>query len=58
LGCQAELLQLGVGLSGIDIDLRLGSLPVDLKSHDTTILVISGTTPFTTEEASFELEIR
>ena len=35
-----------------------GSLSLNLKSHDTAILVVSGTAPFTTEEASFELEIK
>jgi immune inhibitor A len=35
-----------------------GSLSLDLKSGDTAYLVVSGTTPFTTEEASFELEIQ
>ena len=37
---------------------RQGSLSLNLKSRDTAILVVSGTTPFTTEEASFELEIK
>jgi immune inhibitor A len=37
---------------------RQGSLSLDLKRGDTTTLVVSGTTPFTTEEASFELEIK
>jgi hypothetical protein len=36
---------------------RQGSLSLNLKSGDIAILVVSGTTPFTTEEASFELEI-
>jgi hypothetical protein len=36
---------------------RQGGLSLSLNSRDTAILVISGTTPFTTEEASFELEI-
>ncbi len=35
-----------------------GSLSLSLKSGETAILVLSGTAPFTTEEASFELEIR
>jgi hypothetical protein len=33
------------------------SLSLNLKSNDSAILVVSGTAPFTTEEASFELEI-
>ncbi len=37
---------------------RQGSLSLDLESDDTAILVVSGTAPFTTEEASFELEIK
>ena len=37
---------------------RQGSLSLNLKSRDTAILVVSGTAPFTTEEASFELEIK
>jgi immune inhibitor A len=37
---------------------RQGSLSLNLKSRDTAILVVAGTTPFTTEEASFELEIK
>jgi hypothetical protein len=37
---------------------RQGSLSLTLKNSDTAILVISGTTPFTTEKASFELEIK
>jgi hypothetical protein len=37
---------------------RHGSLPLSLKGHDTAILVVSGTMPFTAEEASFELEIK
>jgi immune inhibitor A len=35
-----------------------GSLSINLKNEDSAILAISGTTPFTTEEASFELEIK
>jgi hypothetical protein len=41
----------------LDIN-RQGSRSLNLKSHDTAILVISGTAPFTTEKASFELEIK
>jgi immune inhibitor A len=37
---------------------RQGSLSLNLKSRDTAILVVSGTAPFTTEEASFKLEIK
>jgi immune inhibitor A len=37
---------------------RQGSLSLSLKSRDTAFLVVSGTTPFTTEVASFELEIK
>ena len=37
---------------------RQGSLSLNLESGDTAILVVSGTTPFTTEKASFELEIK
>ena len=37
---------------------RQGSLSLNLISHDNAILVVSGTTPFTTEEAHFELEIK
>jgi immune inhibitor A len=37
---------------------RQGSLSLNLKSGDMAILVVSGTTPFTTEKASFELEIK
>jgi immune inhibitor A len=37
---------------------RHGILPLILKNRDTAILVVSGTTPFTTELASFELEIK
>ena len=37
---------------------RQGSLSLNLESRDTAILVVSGTMPFTTEEASFELEIK
>jgi hypothetical protein len=37
---------------------RHGILPLNLKNRDTAILVVSGTTPFTTELASFELEIK
>lgn len=37
---------------------RQGSLSLSLKSRDTAILVVSGTTPFTTEAASFGLEIK
>jgi immune inhibitor A len=37
---------------------RQGSLPLRLENRDSAILVISGTTPFTTEKASFELEIK
>ena len=37
---------------------RQGSLSLSLKSRDTAFLVVSGTTPFTTEKASFELEIK
>ena len=37
---------------------RQGSLQLSLKDHDTAFLVVSGTAPFTTEEASFELEIK
>jgi immune inhibitor A len=35
-----------------------GNLSINLNRQDFTILVVSGTTPFTTEKASFELEIR
>ena len=35
-----------------------GNLSLTLKGRETAILVISGTTPFTTEAASFELEIK
>jgi immune inhibitor A len=35
-----------------------GSLSLNLKGRDTAILVVSGTAPFTTEEASFKLEIK
>jgi immune inhibitor A len=38
-------------------DASQGSLSLNLKSSDTAILVISATAPFTTEEASFGLEI-
>ncbi len=41
----------------LDAD-RQGSLSLNLKSRDNAILVVSGTAPFTTEEASFELEIK
>jgi hypothetical protein len=34
-----------------------GSLSLNLKRGDIVILVVSGTTPFTTEEASFKLAI-
>jgi hypothetical protein len=34
-----------------------GSLSLNLKSRDTTFLVVLGTSPFTTEEATFGLEI-
>jgi hypothetical protein len=37
---------------------RQGSLSLNLKSRDTAFLVVSGTAPFTTEAASFELEIK
>jgi immune inhibitor A len=37
---------------------RQGSLSLSLKSRDIAILVVSGTAPFTTQEASFELEIK
>ncbi len=37
---------------------RQGSLALNLLDGDTAILVVSGTTPFTTELASFELEIK
>ena len=37
---------------------RQGSLSLNLQRHDTAFLIISGTTPFTTEKASFELEIK
>lgn len=37
---------------------RQGSLSLSLKSGDTAVLVISGTTPFTTEKAIFGLEIQ
>jgi immune inhibitor A len=37
---------------------RQGSLSLSLNSGDNTILVISGTTPFTTEEATFDLQIK
>ncbi len=37
---------------------RQGSLSINLQSRDTAILVVSGTTPFTPEEAKFELEIK
>lgn len=36
---------------------RQGSMSLNLNSGDTAILVISGTTPFTTQKASFVLEI-
>ncbi len=35
-----------------------GSLSLTLKDREAAILVISGTTPFTTETANFELEIK
>lgn len=35
-----------------------GTLSFDLKSGDTGILVVSGTTPFTTQKANFVLEIQ
>jgi immune inhibitor A len=35
-----------------------GSLSLNLKNQDIATLVISGTTPFTTEEASFMLEVK
>jgi len=41
----------------LDVSLH-GSLSLSLKSRDTAFLVVSGTAPFTTEEASFELEIK
>ena len=37
---------------------RQGKLSLSLKDHDAAILVVSGTTPFTTEEARFGLEIK
>jgi len=37
---------------------RHGSLVIDLDGHEHAILAISGTTPFTTEEASFELIVK
>jgi immune inhibitor A len=37
---------------------RQGRLTLNLENRNTAILVISGTTPFTTEKASFELEIK
>ena len=37
---------------------RQGSLSLSLKSRDTAFLVVSGTAPFTTEKASFGLEIK
>jgi immune inhibitor A len=37
---------------------RQGSLSLNLERQDVTILVVSGTTPFTTEEAIFGLEIK
>jgi hypothetical protein len=37
---------------------RQGSLSPNLKSRDTAFLVVSGTAPFATEAASFELEIK
>ena len=37
---------------------RQGSLSLNLQRHDTAFLIISGTTPFTTEKASFQLEIK
>jgi immune inhibitor A len=39
-------------------DNRLGSLSLSLADRDTAYLVISGTAPFTTQEANFELEIK
>jgi hypothetical protein len=41
----------------LDAD-RRGSLALVLEHGDVAILVVSGTTPFTTEEASFVLEVR
>ena len=37
---------------------RQGMLSVNLQKGDSAILVVSGATPFTTELASFELEIK
>ena len=37
---------------------RQGSLSLTLEGRDTAVLVVSGTTPFTTEAARFALEIR
>lgn len=37
---------------------RHGSLPLSLKGHDAAVLVVSGMTPFSAEEAGFELEIK
>jgi hypothetical protein len=49
--------QITVDRLPLDVN-RQGSLSLSLESHDTAILVVSGTTPFTTEEARFELEIQ
>jgi len=35
-----------------------GSLTLDLANGESAVLVISGTTPFTTEVASYQFEIR
>jgi hypothetical protein len=34
-----------------------GSLTIDLGNNGSAVLVISGTTPFTTEKASYEFQI-
>jgi immune inhibitor A len=37
---------------------RQGSLSLRMESGDSAVLAVSGTTPFTTEEASFQLEVK
>ena len=49
--------QTTVGRLPLDAN-RQGSLSFSLKRGDSAILVVSGTAPFTTEEASFELEVK
>ncbi len=56
-----QLIRQSAGQTTIDrmpLDVnRHGSLSLSLKKNDTAFLVVSGTTPFTTQKASFELEI-